>query len=279
VDIVSRIIRHLPIVNSFRLIANQYLNYIPTNPFSDSIIPPKRLTYIYGLGDFIAIGRESVKSFIELCDLKPTDTVLDIGCGIGRIAIPLTEYLSSGGSYEGFDVIPYGIKWCKKRIEPRFPNFHFQLANIYNSYYNPKGRFKPTEYSFPYNDNAFDFVCAISVMTHMLTKDLDHYLSEIRRVLKKNTGKAFITYFLLNPKTFQLMKEGKSHFSFKFKLDEYCYTIDEARPELDAAYDESFIRNLYEKHGLKIIEPIRYGSWRVGEEGFEFQDAIISLKN
>jgi hypothetical protein len=95
--------------------------------------------------------------------------------------------------------------------------------------------------------------------------------------LKKNTGKAFITYFLLNPKTFQLMKEGKSHFSFKFKLDEYCYTEYRYNPEGSIAYDESFIRNLYEKHGLKIIEPIRHGSWRIDKNAKVFQDIVVSL--
>ena len=57
--------------------------------------------------------------------------VLDIGCGVGRIAIPLTGYLGGGGQYDGFDVVPGGIAWCEKNISIPFPHFRFELADIY----------------------------------------------------------------------------------------------------------------------------------------------------
>lgn len=36
---------------------------------------------------------------IEIGGLKPHDRVLDIGCGIGHVAIRLTNYLKDNGSY------------------------------------------------------------------------------------------------------------------------------------------------------------------------------------
>ena len=53
-----------------------------------------------------------LKQFIDLGGLKPEHRVLDIGSGIGRVAIPLTEYLNEKGSYEGFDVVELGVNWC-----------------------------------------------------------------------------------------------------------------------------------------------------------------------
>ena len=82
--------------------------------------------------------------------LKPDERVLDAGCGIGRIAVPLTEYLDESGGYEGFDIAPEGIAWCRENITPRYPNFRFQVADIYNKSYNPEGSQKADEYEFPY---------------------------------------------------------------------------------------------------------------------------------
>ena len=60
----------------------------------DSMIPPKSMIFV-GLGDFEKIGLEYKNHFIELAHLQPNHRVLDVGCGIGRMAIPLTNYLSA----------------------------------------------------------------------------------------------------------------------------------------------------------------------------------------
>ena len=52
----------------------------------------------------------------------------------------------------------------------------------------------------------------------MLTEDMENYLSEIVRVLRKG-GRCFITYFLLNPETIKLMKQNQSIFDFKLERD------------------------------------------------------------
>jgi protein-L-isoaspartate O-methyltransferase len=44
-----------------------------------------------GDGDYRAIGAEYLGHFVRLGGLKPSDRVLDIGCGIGRMAVPLTQ--------------------------------------------------------------------------------------------------------------------------------------------------------------------------------------------
>ena len=39
-------------------------------------------------------------------DLKPYHRILDIGCSVGRLAMPLRNYLNDKGSYVGLDVVP-----------------------------------------------------------------------------------------------------------------------------------------------------------------------------
>jgi ubiquinone/menaquinone biosynthesis C-methylase UbiE len=109
--------------------------------------------------------------------------VLDIGSGIGRVAIPLTEYLSEEGRYEGFDVVEKGVQWCQTHITRQFPNFQFQYIPLNNDLYRSDGQ-DATQFSFPYPDDQFDLIVVNSVFTHMLPEEVDNYLGEIRRVLE-----------------------------------------------------------------------------------------------
>ena len=242
----------------------------------DIPVPPKGLMFI-GDGDFKAIGEDFVQYFIELCGLKPNERVLDVGCGVGRMAIPLTKYLDKNGSYEGFDIVKGGIDWCVKNISSKYPGFHFQVADIFNKYYNPGGKYKSCEYKFPYENESFDFIFLTSVFTHMFPQDMENYFSEITRVLRKR-GRCFITFFLLNGESLKLIDAKRSAADFKYVFEGY-YTTDKNTPEAAIGYDEHFIRKLYDKYGLIIEEPIRYGSWCGREKFLSYQDIIIASKD
>ena len=244
------------------------------------MIPPKRLDFVGG-GDFVSIGRETLVKMIELAALKPEDRVLDVGCGVGRLAIPLTGYLSAQAAYEGFDIISEGIKWCNKKISVKYPNFHFRVANIYNKAYNPTGEFKASEYVFPYEKDTFDFVFLTSIFTHMLSRDVQNYLSEISRVLKSG-GRSFITYFILDDLSQSFMKKGQTTYKFDIQTNQGCYTYRKDIPEAAVAYDEGWIREMYSRYGLSIKEPIFPGTWRNGHDPsiypLAIQDIVIASK-
>ncbi len=148
--------------------------YFDTLLFLDSargikyeMVPPVRMNFVGTRHDFIEVGKEFLGHFQKVGRLEPQESVLDIGCGIGRMAIPMTAYLDKG-SYAGFDIIPFGIKWCRDRITPRFPGFRFSHADIHNSAYNPGGTIAPEDFRFPYPDATFDFAFATSVFTHLV---------------------------------------------------------------------------------------------------------------
>ena len=160
------------------------------------------------------MGQEFLGYFTGLCELQPSDHVLDVGCGVGRMAIPLVDYLGSGGRYEGFEnVADDGTNWCTENISVRYPNFSFAHADIYNARYNPGGSIQSAEFVFPYEDESFDFAFATSVFTHMLPADVEHYLLEIARVLKP-TGRTLTTFFLLNEESLRLMAAGRGRNAF-----------------------------------------------------------------
>lgn len=207
--------------------------------------------------------------------LQPHERVLDLGCGIGQKARVLATYLK-GGTYEGLDVVPKGIDWCRERYR-RFGNFRFQVADIYSSHYNPGGRFKDVEYVLPYPDGDFDMVFLSSVFTHMLPEGVAHYLSEIARVLKPG-GRCIATYFLLNaqPQRQPPWTGAVVQFPYEFK----GFRVRNAdNPSEAVAHHEETIRAVHAKSGLRVVE-ITYGFWCGGKELLgALQDSIIAVRN
>jgi len=241
----------------------------------DKMIPPQGLIFV-GSGDFKKIGEHYLAVFIEHCGLLPEHHVLDIGCGIGRIAIPLTDFLNNQGSYEGFDVVEKGIRWCRKHISTSFPNFKFLHVDLKNDLYNLKTEQKAKNFIFPYLDNNFDLIILISVFTHMLIEDVENYIKEIYRVLKPK-GKCLVTFFILNSESRNYMKSNHD-FNFDINIGNYSL-LDQNVKEANVAYEEEYIINLITQNNL-FIEKTLNGFWsgRPKKESFDFQDTLIISK-
>ena len=239
------------------------------------LTPPKGKVF-FGGGDFNRVGEEYFRYFVEFGGLKPDERVLDVGCGIGRMAVPLTRYLGDRGSYEGFDVFPKGVRWCQENITPKHPNFRFRVADIHNTEYNPGGKFAASEYEFPYADASFDFVLLTSVFTHLLPDEVENYLSEIRRVLAPG-GRCLASFFLLNEDSLDSIRSGTSTIDFRHDFGGYR-TKDRETPEAAIAYPEDYVRSLYAERGLDIVEPIRYGAWPGRRDFLSYQDIVVALR-
>lgn len=235
----------------------------PARIFAD----PDRVDGSRNVREFVSIGESFVQWLISQ-GLASTHHVLEVGCGIGRMALPLTRYLRDGGTYTGIEITAEKIAYCKRTILPVAPHFRFVHADIFNKYYNPSGKLRAAEYKFPFADKSFDFIFLVSVFTHMLQEDMEHYLAEIARVLAP--GGTCISSFWIIDKPL----EAPYH-----RYSDVSYIYNPAEPEHGVFFLEEFVRSCYEKNGL-TLQTIRYGSWSGRPDAISNsrQDVIIAWK-
>jgi ubiquinone/menaquinone biosynthesis C-methylase UbiE len=240
----------------------------------DSLMPPRGLSFV-GRSDFEQTGREFLGHFTELGGLEPSDRVLDVGCGIGRMAIPLTGYLDSG-SYAGFDVGREMVAWCTRNVTLRHPCFEFIWAPVFNRKYNPFGTLSAAEFRFPYPDSSFDFAFATSLFTHLLAGEVQHYLAETARVLRPG-GRCLLTFFLLTPESEAEIAAGRAALPFRHPI-EGGLTTDARQPEEATAYRVDEVRTMLGNAQLELSEPIHFGSWANASGAPSLQDIIIARR-
>ncbi|WP_265132634.1 class I SAM-dependent methyltransferase [Chryseobacterium oranimense] len=232
---------------------------------------PKKGDIYVGGSDFIPHGIRQVNALKKYIGLQNTDHVLDVGCGIGRTAVALTEVLDKG-TYDGFDAVEKGINWCNKHIGNKHPNFKFKFTPIYNDLYNTFIQ-KAEHFTFPYHDAQFDKAFLFSVFTHMQIPEIKRYLSEISRVLKSD-GQCLATFFLYD--------ETKKEFGtmpFPHQYEGYRL-MDDKVTAANIAVSIPLLNQMAAEAGLKVIT-IKGGFWRtdVEKEGAdEFQDIVVFNK-
>ena len=194
-------------------------------------------------------------------------TVLEIGCGQGRIAFPLRYLLTSEGSYDGFDIDRGKIAFLQRTFTPAYPYFQFRHADVHNSCYNPAGALRGETFRFPYPDGAFDLVFAASVFTHMAPEVAANYFRQAARVLTPG-GRCVVSIFLLDAYQpadaralgFQHPRFNVEHPYGAFSPREFAIANPQ-NPEEMTAYSRSLIERLAAEAGLRLQQPIVPGLW------------------
>lgn len=198
-------------------------------------------------------------------------SILDLGCGCGRILAGWEGRLSPETRLFGCDINPTLVKFCQEKIS------HAEVAQ--NSYYPP----------LPYKDSQFDFIYAVSVYTHLNLPAMLQWTGEILRILRPG-GIALITthgsYYATQ--LAQISKEGSALHAEK---GYYVHLIGRASDTFEGSnyygtyVSPDFLRRLFV--GFQLIRmypgvshgPILESFYQVGEAFVAYQDIAIFRKS
>jgi SAM-dependent methyltransferase len=124
-----------------------------------------------GDGDFALIGRLELGVLLAE-GLEPTDTLVDFGCGTGRLALHAIPRLE-GGRYIGVDISKGMLTHARAQVAEAIPSPPCTVEFIHQS--------RP-EFDIP--PKSADMVCAFSVFTHMEQEDNYRYMLGVRKIIK-----------------------------------------------------------------------------------------------
>lgn len=241
---------------------------------------PAHLIRLTGAGPetFDTIGKGHIAHYQQHIGLWPSMTILDLGCGIGRVAFQLLDYLDDHGRYIGLDVIRDSIDWCSDQITPRFPNFGFHHFDAFSDLYNPYGRLASSDVRLPVPDGSVDRIVLASVFTHLLRDEVAHYLKEFRRVLKPD-GLIYASFFLYSePAIIAARTKGNTAWKAAFEHDygDGVYGNDPTYARGAVAYTDAAMQRLIAEAGLVLKRPYLKGWWSgLHAEPDDGQDAAI----
>ncbi len=124
-------------------------------------------------GDYEAVGSLEFQLLKHL-GLQPGHTVIDVGCGSGRLASQLKDYLT--GTYIGIDVVPDLFQYAQKLCAREDWRFYVAPGT-----------------TIPEPDASADYIVFFSVFTHLQFEETYRYLEDAKRVLKPD-GKIVFSF-------------------------------------------------------------------------------------
>lgn len=237
-------------------------------------MPPESLLAGVGSGDYFRIGERAMELLDHLAGLRKSDRILDVGCGLGRLAWPLSGRLRGRGSYDGFDTVAAYVDWCRGNLGLDPGRFRFHHADIRTTLYNPTAAVRAEDFVFPWPDRSFDLVIATSLFTHLLPPAARHYFGEIARTLDRR-GRLFASFFILDERGRAAVSTGATTPKLATEI-EHGRVDDPAVPEAAVAYDWDWLRGALAEAGLEIAA-MHAGYWK-GHPALEYQDLLVAVR-
>lgn len=167
------------------------------------------------------------------------ESVLDFGCGCGRMARQLLQQNPRPRRYVGVDIHRGMIEWCQKNLTPQDPNFQFFHHDVYAPVYAPRNSLQLAQ-PLPVADGQTSLVIAHSVFSHLFRTQTEYYLRELARILSPG-GVAFTSWFFFDRESFPFLREGP-----------FCLFASEVDPTQAVIYDRKWFLETVRHAGLSV---------------------------
>ncbi|MEY2576050.1 MAG: hypothetical protein QOF80_1537 [Verrucomicrobiota bacterium] len=239
------------------------------------------LSDVVGGGNPESVASEIVSVLTGHVDLGAKRLVLDVGCGCGRIAAGLTQFLAGTSDYIGVDIVPGLVEFGRKFITPRYPRFKFLLLDEGNFTYDamrPKGSaIDLRKLSEASPTGSVDLAISISLFTHLDYAAALGMLKNVSRMLASG-GQAFITIFVVDAEARRNIESDTTGFRFAHRTPSGELAAEKLEePTFAVGYGVEKMDELVDSVGLRRERWIR-GYWSQGNSGETFQDALILRK-
>lgn len=167
-------------------------------------IPPFEMRQLVGPTDEAAFDNPTGNLLFDV-PAQYFDSVLDFGCGCGRLARQMILQRTQPRQYVGFDLHPGMVRWCQENLSPRAPQFRFIHHDVDNVSFNP-GPGKPPLRPMPTESGSASLIIALSVFTHTVQAHGEYYLRELERVLRPD-GLFVGSFFIFEKRFFPMMQD------------------------------------------------------------------------
>jgi SAM-dependent methyltransferase len=239
------------------------------------------LSDVVGGGNPELVAKEILSLLENHISLAAVRSILDVGCGCGRIAAGLTQHLSPLANYTGVDILPGLVKFCRRLITPRYPEFRFFLLEANNQTYDgwrqKGGIVDLTHLSEAMPAGTADLALAISLFSHLNYAPAVEILRAIERMLATG-GQAFITMFVVDAEARLNIENGSTGIRFAHRTPSgelFAEKLED--PTFAVGYEMEKMDDLVRCAGLRRERWIR-GYWSQGNSGETFQDALVLRK-
>jgi SAM-dependent methyltransferase len=220
-------------------------------------LPPRRLRFMGETDDdYLAIGDQLADTLELHGELRPDSSVLDIGCGYGRLPHAL-DRRGFEGSYLGLDVLAPHVSWCERNLGSA--RYRFRHVDVHNGRYNPAGG-RPADAVRLDEEGQFDVVALFSVFPHMWPDEVRAYLRLIASCLAPG-GVAVVTFFLLDEEQRRLAQAGAARLTFPHEHSPVCRYESRADPLHHVGYERDWVVTEAALAGLALTRPPVPGTW------------------
>ncbi len=142
-----------------------------TAPATKGLVMHSQALYYDWLVWLLTLGRDEAfrARLVDLAQLQSGETVLDVGCGTGTLAIAARQRVGATGTVDGIDASPEMIDQARRKAAKAGTEVVFQTAIVE---------------ALPFPDAHFDVVLSTLMLHHLPRPTREQCAREMRRVLK-----------------------------------------------------------------------------------------------